>query len=491
MTSSRLSIFAIFLLLLAVKTIFIVWVPLELSPDEAYYWDWSRHLDWGYYSKPPMVAWLIAISTNLLGNTELGVRFPAALLSVIGLWFLCQLALEIYGKQAAILTLLMGTLAPGAIAMSFIMTIDAPLICFWSVGLYCLWRALNSNHYKWWLVTGLVVGLGLLSKQTMVAFVGCAFLFMVFTQYRKLFLTLRPYSAALIALLMIVPTLLWNYHHQWITFQHTAHHFEGLKHPYSLNILGMLALVSAQIAIMSPGVGTLALLTAGRMAMAWRNLRLEEHYLFFFGPLPFFLTMLLALKQDVNANWPAPFCLTFFLLLAGTGHGPDDRWRGLQAWLKPALTLSATLAIAIYIAPFILSTSSYSGAKWDITARLKGWRMLSQEVEKRLIAFQEEQPLLISNKRQIVSCLAFYLPGQPQVLCWPEPARIKSQYDLWLSLKDQKDRNALVILEQDTHIPSTLMQAFEELIELPGIQVSIGRQTRCYRVLYGRKAFIN
>src|SRR5262247_928616 len=54
---------------------------LELSPDEAHYWEWSRRLDWSYYSKGPLVAYLIALSTMLGGSTEFFVRLPAVLLS--------------------------------------------------------------------------------------------------------------------------------------------------------------------------------------------------------------------------------------------------------------------------------------------------------------------------------------------------------------------------------------------------------------------------
>src|ERR671923_2559610 len=54
---------------------------LELAPDEAHYWEWSRRLDWSYYSKGPFVAYVIAVSTALGGSTELFVRLPAVVLS--------------------------------------------------------------------------------------------------------------------------------------------------------------------------------------------------------------------------------------------------------------------------------------------------------------------------------------------------------------------------------------------------------------------------
>src|SRR5579859_4726264 len=54
--------------------------PLNLLPDEAQYWSWSRHLAFGYFSKPPVIAWLISATTAVVGNDEWGVRLAAPLL---------------------------------------------------------------------------------------------------------------------------------------------------------------------------------------------------------------------------------------------------------------------------------------------------------------------------------------------------------------------------------------------------------------------------
>ena len=59
---------------------------LPLSFDEAYYWMWSKHLAWGYYDHPPMVAFMIRAGTMLFGDTSFGVRAGALLLSAAGSW---------------------------------------------------------------------------------------------------------------------------------------------------------------------------------------------------------------------------------------------------------------------------------------------------------------------------------------------------------------------------------------------------------------------
>ncbi|MBN6741172.1 hypothetical protein JKG47_11630 [Acidithiobacillus sp. MC6.1] len=67
------------MVLLAIHYAIIVLGPLHLSGDEAQYWTWSRHLDWGYYTKVPAIAWIIALGTRIVANTELGVRYFAPL----------------------------------------------------------------------------------------------------------------------------------------------------------------------------------------------------------------------------------------------------------------------------------------------------------------------------------------------------------------------------------------------------------------------------
>src|SRR5437870_1267637 len=81
--------------------------PLDLAPDEAHYWDWSRHLDWSYYSKGPLVAWLIRLacelfggwSEALVGNQMLAVRLPALLCGVLLLLSLYVLTVQSFGSE--------------------------------------------------------------------------------------------------------------------------------------------------------------------------------------------------------------------------------------------------------------------------------------------------------------------------------------------------------------------------------------------------------
>ena len=94
----------------ALRIIYFGWFgSLDLSPDEAHYWDWSRHLDWSYYSKGPLVAWLIRASCGVFGETMPAVRLPAVLCGALTLWGLYQLTWQVYHS---------GGLALGVVVMA-------------------------------------------------------------------------------------------------------------------------------------------------------------------------------------------------------------------------------------------------------------------------------------------------------------------------------------------------------------------------------------
>src|SRR3990172_1278233 len=152
-TEGYLTIFS-FLVLGA--TLFRLWYiytgPLALAPDEAHYWEWSRRLDLSYYSKGPMVAYLIFLFTRLGGATELWVRFPAVLLSSGAVVILYLTAWRLFSShKVSFLASLTALSIPLFTAGSILMTIDAPFLFFWVLACYMAVRAVsperNLYHY--------------------------------------------------------------------------------------------------------------------------------------------------------------------------------------------------------------------------------------------------------------------------------------------------------------------------------------------------------
>ena len=163
--------------LAAIRFVYLAYFcPLDLAPDEAHYWDWSRNLDWSYYSKGPLVAWLIraslelfgSMSISLSGSEMLAIRLPAVLCGSMLLVSLYVLSLQVYrSERLAFLTVFFTATLPAISAGSLLMTIDSPFICLWGWALVAAHRAVFHNECWAWIVTGLLVGLGILAKYTM------------------------------------------------------------------------------------------------------------------------------------------------------------------------------------------------------------------------------------------------------------------------------------------------------------------------------------
>src|SRR5437588_6275255 len=141
--------------------------PLALAPDEAHYWDWSRHLDWSYYSKGPLVAYLIRAGCALAGTWSraltstdmLAVRLPAVLCGSLLLVSLYVLTVQIYRRESlAFAVVAIALTSPVVVAGSTLMTIDAPYTCCWGWALVLGYQAMVRGTRWAWPVLGLVVG---------------------------------------------------------------------------------------------------------------------------------------------------------------------------------------------------------------------------------------------------------------------------------------------------------------------------------------------
>ena len=146
---------------------------VSLVADEAYYWEWSRQLAWGYFDHPPMVAWLIALTTWLGGHSATAVRFSAFVLTGGVSLLIYDMGRKMFTPQVAFaaIVILNTTLLYAIGAM--IMTPDIPQLFFWTLALHLVWRALQHSTLSHWIIGGLVIGLGLLAKYTAILVAAC------------------------------------------------------------------------------------------------------------------------------------------------------------------------------------------------------------------------------------------------------------------------------------------------------------------------------
>lgn len=183
-----------------------------LAGDEAYYWQWSRHLAWGYFDHPPLVAYLIAAGTRVLGPHPLGVRLGAVALSAAGSWWLYVLGREVWGSgRAGLWTLVAAAVTPLFAAGALILTPDTPLVALWTAAVLLALRAVRSGRTRDWVLLGGALGLGLMSKLPMlVLFPALGLAFACTARGRRALRSPGPYGAVAVAGLVWLPYLVWH-----------------------------------------------------------------------------------------------------------------------------------------------------------------------------------------------------------------------------------------------------------------------------------------
>ena len=458
--SGRWGILLLLIVLLILRVGYLLVCPLDLVPDEAYYWDWSRQLDWSYYSKPPMIAWLIAFSTFVGGDTEFAIRFPAALMGTLGLWPVYELGRSMYDHRIGLWAFLIVAASPGMTALCLLMTIDAPFLVAWTASLYCLWRMFASEKpdLKWLVPAILATGAGLLTKQTAIG---------------------------------LLPVILWNNDHAWVTLEHTSQHFGSQPVSALRHVTRCLEFVASQFGILSPLICWMMLVVVATVMVMLPRLERRERFLLCFGGIPLIAVIALSLFQQVQPNWAVALHLPGLLLLAAWGGGALslslrlDAWR---SWLPTFVGISAVMSVGVAIAPFVIPGSSVAGTAFDPTFRLRGWRDLGQQVATIMQSLPHDQEMLIiaATARGPVSELAYYLPGKPRVYRWNVGQVIDSQHDLWSGPSDAHLLDAVIITDGIAKVPKRLAQSFASVTEIGPVHVSLGRQkSRRYRLWRG------
>src|SRR6202158_6002678 len=162
----RIAVYA----LLAITVLRLVWLvgnPINLYPDEAQYWLWSRHLAFGYFSKPPLLPWLIALTTALFGEDEFAIRIASPLLHLATGLVVYAIAQRLYDARTACWSAVLYATLPAVSLSSAIMSTDVPLMLCWAVALYAFIRAREERGWRWWIIVGAAAGIGLLAKFAM------------------------------------------------------------------------------------------------------------------------------------------------------------------------------------------------------------------------------------------------------------------------------------------------------------------------------------
>lgn len=415
-----------------------------LQVDEAQYWDWSRHLQWGYWSKPPGIAAVIAASTALFGDSVTGIKLLCMVLWPLAALPLAWMAWDMAGRgqageRAALWSaaLLLGTPAAGILGMAA--TTDAPLLLMWSLCMALSWRALRAPAgrvaWPWWAGAGLALGLGLLSKYTMAA-VAASWGLLFLRHWRRHGLGLV--LAGLIALAVFLPNLGWNASHGWPTLGHTAEITVAAETRAGSRLASVLEFVAGQVLL----IGPVALITG---LMAWRRRPNPDRQsevraagasafaLMFAVPL-----LAVALAQSFNAraniNWTVPALLGLCLWL---GLQVAPRLGSRAWWVSTVLALLLPAGVSIMGGlSSVQNKALVSSRHLDLWARMRGWEPVLQALAPAVQA-HDGLPVAATRRDLVVHARYAWRSLQRPVMAWPTSGKPRHHYEqfepLWHS----------------------------------------------------------
>lgn len=431
--------------------------PLDLAPDEAHYWDWSRHLDWSYYSKGPLVAYLIRLgsalagswSRQLLASEMAAVRLPAIVCGSLLLTSLYVLTVQVYRREGlALAVVALALTLPAVAAGSSLITIDAPYTACWGWALVAGHRAWSRDETWAWLLTGTLVGLGILAKYTMILWLPSLALFLVTAPGRRGLVMRRGFwLMVLTAFLSCLPILIWNAQHNWVTFRHVGGQ-AGVNQ--AIHWFGPLNYLATQFALLL-GFWFVAWVGALVAHRPWREADEGICYLWCMS-VPMFATFLLfGFKTGGGEpNWPITAYLSGLVLAVAWQiqqlGDPRSWYRRLAAGgLTTACVLGLALTLLVHYSvqaqPLLevvcgpeSPTRPMPLRRVDPTCRLRGWKYLAAEVDGVCAQLRRTgvDPLVAANSWAVPGELGFYCRGNPQVYSLGLALGDRwSQYDFW------------------------------------------------------------
>lgn len=443
--------------------------------DEAYYWDWGRRLDYGYYSKPPFIAWLYAFVDRIGGGSLFSIRATAALIGTGGFYLLYRLASELFDTMTGWLAVLLGATAPANSVLSFFLTIDAPLLFCWTAALWMFVRiergkGTGADH----LLLFAALATGHLCKQMMMVFPVLALLHLALSEGIPATLRRTRLCAVLLgSYVSILPPILWNARHDWITFRHTSHHFEATSEGGNILLerLGdFFSFLGTQFGVLSPGTAFVLFSLALTGLFHFRRSPSTVRLLLVFSGLPIALMLLLALRQELQPNWAAAFYVPGIVLAAAWYAGkmesafPPPGWRKL---LPGTLACGIALSSYFYLAPPLFLAFGKEGHVADPNRRLLGFDRLATEFEKvrRVQEGAEDLVLITVGHRDLASQLAFGLPDRPRLYRWEPSGTVQSQYEVWNDPVEDglSGADALILVMGEWPIPGSFAKAFERI----------------------------
>ena len=467
----------------AARIVALVLSPANLGPDESQYWFWSQTPAFGYFSKPPMIAWAIGASTALFGNAEWAVRLAAPLFHFGAAAFLYLAAALVFDRRVAFWTGLAWITMPGVILSSFIIATDAPLLFFWSGAIYVLARIAISDRPTMLEFAGLgaMIGLGFLSKYAMIYFpAGLAVAILLEPALRRALLKPGLALTVLVAVALIAPNLLWNAQNDFQTLSHTganANWGGELFQPLSLT-----AFLAGQFAVAGPVPFIALIIIAATTIRLWASGRGSGHMdrtiwrtLVILALTPILIVSIQAFISRAHANWAASAYPSAMMLATAFLFRHEKAWAA-----KASVALHAALAFVFLVAMTNFSLIDRLGLA-RATKEIRGWQAQTDAVAAAYYDNPGAYDAIAVDNRSMMGAMLYYQRGRAFEIVALDPNRgVDHHYEAFLPMDPARHERVLFvsILNSDAHVH----YRFRNIAPLGSAEAVIGGETRAYRL---------
>lgn len=445
------------LFLFAIIKLFIA-VHFDLSSEEAQYWIWSKHLQLSYYSKPPMIAYMNWLSTLIFGNTVFGIRINAVIIGILISIVSYQLSFELFKNQnTAILAAVITNVFPFLLHSSVLFSTDSPLLLFWLSAMFFYWKALETKQIIWWLLFGLSLGFGALSKYAMLLILVPLVIFS-WKHHREIFKTRNFYLSIFIGLAIFSPVIYWNIRQGGVGLLHIAHLAGYNNHPHTFGKMGsnMLMFALGQMAILLPFFHYRKIYRKFRL----KTLTKQEEFLILPAVIMFLIFLVVAANRNSGAyvNW-AMFAYMGIPILFSHYAINDQRLR---------LNLQTILLIIAAFFLFIGLTSPKNIVaplgKLNPANKMIGWSQLAAKVDGIKDSLSPTSCYVFSSNYHITSELWFYQKGQPETYLLNLNSRM-TQFDLWPGIEQFRNTEKIGVFVDRTKIDPKIKASFTSILK--------------------------
>ncbi|TVQ38325.1 MAG: glycosyltransferase [Wenzhouxiangella sp.] len=388
---------------------------VELIPDEMYYWMYSQHLALSYLDHPPLVGWLIAAGTALFGDTIFGVRAMLIPLSLMGAWYFYRYGATMGGRTAGLLCVLAVAVVPFFTVSGVLMTPDAPMIVAWVAALYYFKRALIDDEPTAFLGLGLAMGLGLLAKYTIALLAPAALLFMLIDPgARRWFFRPQPYLAVLLATLIFMPVLVWNWQHDWASFL-----FQGTRRLFENPDFASYLVIVYALLLLSPVLAVACFQAFGPVRQQLEPDQRRRRFMLIMTAFPLAVFFIYGLFTVIKFHWTLPAWIAMLpMVMVGLvrdiwpGQSALSRLHGrlMRLWIPSTLVLVILYGMLLHY--FTLGLPGLRTADFD--SGYLGWQETAQavaQIEQEVAERTGRDPIVAGTSKWAVSAaLAFHHP---------------------------------------------------------------------------------